>query len=103
MALDIGPVTRQRFAEALSGARTIVWNGPMGVFEWEAYRKGTEAGGRAVAACSGYTVVGGGDSVAAIGLLGLSSEIDHISTGGGASLELLEGRILPGIQALLGS
>jgi phosphoglycerate kinase len=100
MALDIGPKTRERFAARLKGARTVVWNGPMGVFEWEAFRAGTEAVGRAVAAVQGYTVVGGGDSVAAIELLGLGDKIGHISTGGGASLELLEGRELPGIAVL---
>jgi len=101
MALDIGPKTRELYAARLGEARTVVWNGPMGVFEWEAFRAGTEAVGRAVAESSGYTVVGGGDSVAAIGLLGLAERIDHISTGGGASLELLEGKELPGIAALL--
>ena len=100
MGLDIGPATRAAFAEVIAGARTLVWNGPMGVFEWEAFRAGTEAVGRAVAECPGYTVVGGGDSVAAIELLELAESIDHISTGGGASLELLEGVALPGIVAL---
>jgi phosphoglycerate kinase len=100
MGLDIGPRTRAAYAERVGAARTVVWNGPMGVFEMERFRAGTEAVGRAVAACEGYTVVGGGDSVAAIELLGLSGRIDHISTGGGASLELLEGKDLPGIAAL---
>jgi phosphoglycerate kinase len=100
MALDIGPKTRELFAARIAGARTLVWNGPMGVFEMEAFRKGTEAVGKAVAACEGYTVVGGGDSVAAVEMLGLASRIRHISTGGGASLELLEGKALPGIAAL---
>lgn len=100
MALDIGPKTRKLFADRIAGARTVVWNGPMGVFEMEAFRKGTEAVGQAVAACPGLTVVGGGDSVAAVELLGLASRIKHISTGGGASLELLEGKALPGITSL---
>ncbi len=100
LALDVGPRTRTQYAEAIAGARTLVWNGPMGVFEWESFRAGTAAVGRAVARCKGYTVVGGGDSVAAVELLGLAEEIDHISTGGGASLELLEGRVLPGIAVL---
>lgn len=103
MGLDIGPKTRERYAARIQSARTVVWNGPMGVFEWPAFRGGTEAVGRAVAACPGYTVVGGGDSVAAVEMLGLASRIRHISTGGGASLELLETGTLPGIQALQGS
>ena len=100
MALDIGPRTRALYRERILAAKTLVWNGPMGVFEWEAFRAGTAAVGEAVAGCAGYTVIGGGDSVAAIELLGLASEIDHISTGGGASLELLEGTLLPGIAVL---
>lgn len=100
MGLDIGPKTRERYAARIRSARTVVWNGPMGVFEWPAFRAGTEAVGRAVADCPGYTVVGGGDSVAAVEMLGIASRIGHISTGGGASLELLETGTLPGIQAL---
>jgi phosphoglycerate kinase len=100
MGLDIGPKTRQRYAACIAGAKTVVWNGPMGVFEWPAFRGGTEAIGRAVADCAGYTVIGGGDSVAAIELLGLADKVKHISTGGGASLELLEGTLLPGIAVL---
>ena len=100
MGLDIGPKSAARFAELVAGASTVVWNGPMGVFEWESFRAGTEAVGRAVAASKAYTVVGGGDSVAALELLGLSGAVDHVSTGGGASLELLEGKLLPGFAAL---
>jgi phosphoglycerate kinase len=100
LGLDIGPKTRERFRKEILKAKTVVWNGPMGVFEMPPFRAGTEAVGRAVAECPGYTVVGGGDSVAAIEMFGLASEIDHISTGGGASLELLEGILLPGIAAL---
>jgi phosphoglycerate kinase len=100
MGLDIGPKTQKLFAERIAGARTVVWNGPMGVFEWPAFRGGTAAVGKAVAACPGYTVIGGGDSVAAVELLGLAARIKHISTGGGASLELLEGTLLPGIAVL---
>lgn len=100
MGLDIGPQTRERFCEPIRGARTVVWNGPMGVFEMERFRAGTEALGRALADCKGTTVVGGGDTVAAISLLGLEASVSHISTGGGASLELLEGKVLPGVAAL---
>ena len=100
MGLDIGPRTAALYADRVLAARTVVWNGPMGVFEMDAFRKGTDAVGRALAACEGTTVVGGGDSVAAIHLLGLSGAVDHVSTGGGASLELLEGKVLPGIEAL---
>lgn len=100
LGLDIGPRTRALFAREIQSAGTLVWNGPMGVFEMEPFRAGTEAVAKAVAACPGYTVVGGGDSVAAVEQFGLAERIDHISTGGGASLELLEGRVLPGIAEL---
>ena len=102
LGLDIGPKTRAAYREKILGAKTVVWNGPMGVFEWPAFRAGTQAVAQAVAECPGYTVVGGGDSVAAIEMLGLASNVKHISTGGGASLELLEGTLLPGIAVLAG-
>jgi phosphoglycerate kinase len=100
MALDIGPQTQKLFAARIAGAQTLVWNGPMGVFEMPAFAKGTAAVGKAVANCAGYTVVGGGDSVAALEMLKLTDKVRHVSTGGGASLELLEGKTLPGIAAL---
>jgi phosphoglycerate kinase len=101
MALDIGVASSTAFAKAVSDAKTIVWNGPMGVFEMDAFAKGTEAVARAVAKSKAISIVGGGDSVAALEKVGLSSKITHISTGGGASLEFLEGKVLPGIAALL--
>ena len=100
MALDIGPDTETRFAAALSSAQMVFWNGPMGLFENPIFAGGTLAVARAVASCRGYTVVGGGDSVAAIQDSGVADKIDHISTGGGASLEMIEGQILPGVEAL---
>lgn len=100
MALDIGPASQKAFAEALTGAKTVVWNGPMGVFEMDAFAKGTEAVAKAVAESGAISIVGGGDSIAALEKTGLASQISHISTGGGASLEYLEGKILPGIAAL---
>jgi phosphoglycerate kinase len=98
--LDIGPKTQEMFAKALADMKLIVWNGPMGVFEMEAFAKGTEAVARAVAASQAVSIVGGGDSVAAIHKTGLADQISHISTGGGASLEYLEGKHLPGVEAL---
>ena len=100
MGLDIGPRTAELFAEAIAGARTVFWNGPMGVFEWPRFAEGTLAVARAVAAAGAHTVVGGGDSVRAIEEAGLADAIDWVSTGGGASLELLEGRVLPGVAAI---
>ena len=104
MGLDIGPRTVELFADHISGAKTIFWNGPMGVFEIEAFAKGTEGVARAVAAASAEggatSVVGGGDSVAAVRKLGLEDEMSHISTGGGASLEYVEGKELPGVAVI---
>lgn len=100
VALDIGPRTQSRFCDVVKGARTVFWNGPMGVFEWARFAEGTKVIAAAVADCSGRTVVGGGDSVRAVQELGLAGSITWISTGGGASLELLEGRRLPGIAAI---
>ncbi|MBQ1469892.1 MAG: phosphoglycerate kinase, partial [Schwartzia sp.] len=102
-ALDAGPETMKLYKEALKGAKTIVWNGPMGVFEFDAFAKGTEAVAEAVAEATengAVSIVGGGDSIAALKKTGLSDKISHISTGGGATLEYLEGKELPGIAAI---
>jgi phosphoglycerate kinase len=96
----MGPATVESFAQVIKSARTVLWNGPMGVFEDARFNAGTAGVARAVAECSGYTVVGGGDSVAAVNELGLEDQISFISTGGGASLELLEFGDLPGLAAL---
>ena len=100
LGLDIGPATRERFAARIGEARTVFWNGPMGVFEWPRFAEGTKAVAQAVAAADAHTVVGGGDSVRAVEELGVADAIDWISTGGGASLELLEGKELPGVAAI---
>ena len=100
LGLDIGPQTREDFAQRIAEARTVFWNGPMGVFEWPKFAEGTFAVARALAACDGFTVVGGGDSVRAVHEAGVADRISWISTGGGASLELLEGKELPGVAAI---
>lgn len=100
MGMDIGNKTADLIVKELAGAKSVVWNGPMGVFEFVSFAKGTEKVAQALAKCNGTTVVGGGDSVAAINKFGLADKISHVSTGGGASLEFLEGKVLPGIKAL---
>jgi phosphoglycerate kinase len=100
MGLDIGPDTSEDFGLLIRESASVFWNGPMGVFEWEPYSNGTERVARALAECDGFTAVGGGDSVAALRQFGLEDSVSHLSTGGGASLELLEGRVLPGVAVL---
>jgi phosphoglycerate kinase len=100
LGLDIGPATIAAYTGALSDAKTVIWNGPMGVFEIDAFAAGTNAVAQAVANVKGTTVIGGGDSIAAVKKAGIADRITHISTGGGASLEFLGGRVLPGVKAL---
>lgn len=100
LGLDIGPETARAFASVVRTAKSVFWNGPMGVFEWEAFRAGTEVVARALADCEGFTAVGGGDSAAALRVLGLEDKVSHLSTGGGAGLEMLEGKELPGVAIL---
>ena len=100
MGLDIGPTTQELFAKTLIGAGTVVWNGPMGVSEWDHFANGTIAVAKAVADSGAISIIGGGDSAAAIEKLGFADKMTHISTGGGASLEFLEGKDLPGIACL---
>lgn len=100
LGLDIGPEAASRFAEQISASSSVFWNGPVGVFEWDGFKGGTEAVARAMGEVTGFTAVGGGDSVAALRELDLAGTVSHVSTGGGAGLELLEGRVLPGIAVL---
>lgn len=100
MGLDIGPKTEVLYADAIKDAKTVIWNGPMGVFEFENYNKGTIAVAKAMADADATTIIGGGDSAAAVNILGFGDKMSHISTGGGASLEFLEGKVLPGIASL---
>ena len=100
MGMDIGPTTQELFAKSLVGAGTVIWNGPMGVFEWENFSNGTIAVAKAVADSGSISIIGGGDSAAAVENLGFADKMTHISTGGGASLEFLEGKVLPGIACL---
>ncbi len=100
MGMDIGEQTREKYAEVIKNAKTVIWNGPMGVFEFPNFAKGTAAIAEACAQCDGTTIIGGGDSASAVKKLGYASKMTHISTGGGASLEFLEGKVLPGVAVL---
>ena len=98
--MDVGPKTRRLYIKEIKKAKTIVWNGPLGVYEFKKFQKGTKKIAKAVAKCEAVSVVGGGDSVAAITELGYASKVTHLSTGGGATLKFLEGAVLPGVEML---
>ena len=100
LGLDVGPSTVKQFGGIIGASQTVVWNGPMGVFEFPAFAKGTFAVADQLSKVDGITIIGGGDSVSAVKKSGLADKMSHISTGGGASLELLEGKVLPGVAAL---
>jgi len=100
MILDIGPETSKRFSEIIAGMKTILWNGPIGVFEFEAFSHGTEVVSRAIAANAGFSIAGGGETITAIDKFGISSDISYISTGGGAFLEFVQGEVLPAVAVL---
>ncbi len=100
MGMDIGPKTRELFADVIKSAKTVMWNGPMGVFEFPTFAAGTKAVAKAMAESEATTIIGGGDSAAAVKQMGFADKISHISTGGGASLEFMEGKVLPGIAVL---
>jgi phosphoglycerate kinase len=101
MILDIGPDTRARYAQIIAQAGTVIWNGPVGVFEFDAFAAGTETVARAIAAAPAFSIAGGGDTMAAIDKYGVTDQISYSSTGGGAFLEFVEGKTLPAVQALL--
>jgi phosphoglycerate kinase len=100
MGMDIGPKTQKLYADVIKSAKTVIWNGPMGVFEFDAFAEGTKAVAQAMADSDATTIIGGGDSAAAVKQMGYADKISHISTGGGASLEFMEGKVLPGIDVL---
>ena len=100
MILDIGPETSKRFSEIIAGMKTILWNGPIGVFEFEAFSHGTEVVSRAIAANAGFSIAGGGETITAIDKFGISSDISYVSTGGGAFLEFVQGKVLPAVAVL---